>query len=134
MVCSKMFHLFQSSIIASLFMLQIASVISRCYICFHTYIVSVCPKCFTCFRCILQVFYFDVTYVAVVIHILQTYVLIVLPCFSMLEQVLLPIYSISRASTRYKAPLHHQAWSPKACSRLNTCACVLFSLSLSLSH
>jgi hypothetical protein len=35
----------------------------------YTYIVSVCFKCFNYFKCMLQVFYLDVTYVAVVIHL-----------------------------------------------------------------
>jgi hypothetical protein len=34
-----------------------------------TYVASVCFKCFNCFKCMLQVFYLDVTYVAMVIHI-----------------------------------------------------------------
>jgi len=67
--CSKMFHLFQSSVAASIFMLQVASVLYGCCICFHTYIASVCSKCVTCFRRVLQVFYLDVAYVVVVIHI-----------------------------------------------------------------
>jgi hypothetical protein len=40
----------------------------------------------SCFRCMLQLFYPDVAYVAVAIHMLQAYVLNVLPvsdvCFS----------------------------------------------------
>jgi hypothetical protein len=37
----QMFHLFQSSVASSVFMLQIASVLSGCCIYFHTYVVSV---------------------------------------------------------------------------------------------
>jgi hypothetical protein len=51
--CSSMFqkfHLFQSSVTTSVFMLQVASVRSGCYICFHIYVVSVCYRCFICFR------------------------------------------------------------------------------------
>jgi hypothetical protein len=55
-VYSKIFHLFQSSIAASVFMLQVASVLSGCCICFHTYVARVCSKYFTCFRRMLQVF------------------------------------------------------------------------------
>jgi hypothetical protein len=36
----------------------------------YTYVASVCFKCFSCFRRMLQVFYLDVAYVAVAIHIL----------------------------------------------------------------
>jgi hypothetical protein len=35
----------------------------------YTYVVSVCFKCFICFKRILQVFYLDVAYVAMLIHI-----------------------------------------------------------------
>jgi hypothetical protein len=37
----QMFYLFQSSIAASVFMLQVANILSGCCICFHTYITSV---------------------------------------------------------------------------------------------
>jgi hypothetical protein len=37
--------------------------------CLYTYVLSVCFKCFSYFRSILQVFYLDVAYVAVVIHV-----------------------------------------------------------------
>jgi hypothetical protein len=33
------------------------------------YVASVCAKRFICFRCILQVFYLDAAYIAVVIHV-----------------------------------------------------------------
>jgi hypothetical protein len=65
----QMFHLFQSSVAASVFMLQVASVLSGCCISFHTYVTSVCSKCFICFRRMLQVFYLDVAYVGVSIYI-----------------------------------------------------------------
>jgi hypothetical protein len=67
----------------------------------YTYVASLCFKYFTCFKRMLQVFYLDVAYVAVIIHIVATYVLIVSPCFSMLQQVLLPTCSDLRASTRF---------------------------------
>jgi hypothetical protein len=35
----------------------------------YIYVASVCFRCFSCFRSILQVFYLDVAYVAVVIYI-----------------------------------------------------------------
>ena len=49
-----MFHLFQSSVAASVFMLQVASVLSRCCIYFYTYVASVSSRCFICFRCMLR--------------------------------------------------------------------------------
>ena len=50
-----MLHIFShiccnNSIATSVFMLQVASDLSRCCICFHTYVVSVCFRCFICFR------------------------------------------------------------------------------------
>jgi hypothetical protein len=50
----KMFYLFQSSVAASVFMLQVVSVLSGCCICFHTYVASVCSTCFIYFRRILH--------------------------------------------------------------------------------
>jgi hypothetical protein len=50
----QMLHLFQSSVAASVFMLQVVSVISGCCICFHTYVESVCFKYFIYFRRILH--------------------------------------------------------------------------------
>jgi len=44
----QMFHLFQSSVAASVFMLQVASVLFGCW--FHTYVVSVSSICFICFK------------------------------------------------------------------------------------
>jgi hypothetical protein len=40
----------------------------------YTYVANVCFKCFSCFKRTLQVFYLDVTYVALPIHMLQEYV------------------------------------------------------------
>ena len=51
----QMFHLFQSSVAASVFMLQVASVLSVSCICLHTYVVSVCIRCFI-YLCCIQVF------------------------------------------------------------------------------
>ena len=45
-----MFHLFQSSVAASVFMLQVASVLSGCCLYFHTCVASVYSRCFICFR------------------------------------------------------------------------------------
>jgi hypothetical protein len=64
-----------------------------------------------CYKCIFQMFHMFQTYVPSVLsgcciccsgytHMLKTYVLIVSHCFSMLQQVLLPMCSDSRASTR----------------------------------
>jgi hypothetical protein len=71
--CKCMFEVFQ------MFQRYVASVSygcckSRsecCIYCkvFHMYVASVYSKCFICFRCILQVFYLDVAYIAVAIHI-----------------------------------------------------------------
>jgi hypothetical protein len=36
----------------------------------YTYVASVCFKCFCCFKRTLEVFYLDVAYVALAIHIL----------------------------------------------------------------
>jgi DNA-directed RNA polymerase subunit N (RpoN/RPB10) len=44
----------------------------------YAYVVSVCFKCFSCFKRMLQVFYLDVAYVTVHIHMLQAYVVNVL--------------------------------------------------------
>jgi hypothetical protein len=38
----------------------------------YTYVVNVCFKCFSFFKSMLQVFYLDVAYVAVAIHICDT--------------------------------------------------------------
>jgi hypothetical protein len=45
----QMFHLFQSSVAVSV-MLQVASVVTGCCICFHTCVATVCSRCFICFR------------------------------------------------------------------------------------
>ena len=44
------FHLFQSYVVVSVFMLQVASVLSGCCIYFHTYVASVYYRCFIYFR------------------------------------------------------------------------------------
>jgi hypothetical protein len=53
-ICCKsmfeIFHLFQSYVTINVFMLQIASVLSRCCICFTRMLQFVCFKCFICFR------------------------------------------------------------------------------------
>ena len=51
----QMFHVFQSSVVASVFMLQVVSVLSGCCICFHTYVVSVCSTVSDV--CFIQVFH-----------------------------------------------------------------------------
>jgi hypothetical protein len=66
-----MFHVFQSSVIASVFMLQVSSVLSGCCICFHTYVASLYYRYFICFRCMLHAFWSGCcicfhTYVAIV--------------------------------------------------------------------
>jgi hypothetical protein len=67
----------------------------------HMYIASVYPKCFTYFKRMLQIFYLDVVICCSgYTHMLQMYVSIVLPSLSMLQQVLLPTRSDSRALTR----------------------------------
>jgi hypothetical protein len=38
----------------------VASVLSKCYICYNSYVVSICSKCFICFRCMLQLFHLSV--------------------------------------------------------------------------
>jgi len=48
------FYQFHSSVAASIFMLQVASVLSRCCIYFYTYVASVSSRCFICFRCMLR--------------------------------------------------------------------------------
>jgi hypothetical protein len=67
----------------------------------YAYVASLCSKCLTYFRCMLQVFYLYVAYVAVAIYICcRRMFQFVSPCFSMLQQVLLPTRSDSRARTR----------------------------------
>jgi hypothetical protein len=39
----QMFHMFRSSVAASIFMLQVASILSGCCICFHTYVQVYVP-------------------------------------------------------------------------------------------
>jgi hypothetical protein len=91
----KMYQLFHMDI--ACFYLDVAYVAVVIY----TYIASVYPKCFTYFRRMLQVFYLDVVIsCSGYTHMLQMYVSIVLPSFSMLQQVLLPTHSDSRARTR----------------------------------
>jgi hypothetical protein len=64
-----------------------------------------------CYKCMFQMFHLFQTYISNILsgyciccsgytHMLQTYVLIVSPCFSMLQQVLLPMCFDSRESTR----------------------------------
>jgi hypothetical protein len=66
----------------------------------YTYVISVCSKCFTFFRRMLQVFLSACCICCGgYMHMLQPYVSIVSPCFSMLQQVLLPTPD-SRASMR----------------------------------
>jgi hypothetical protein len=48
--CNGMFPLFQSSVAASVFMLQVTSVLYGYCICFHTYVALVCFKYFICLR------------------------------------------------------------------------------------
>jgi hypothetical protein len=76
-------------------------------VCFHldvAYVgmaICVCSKCFTYFKHMLQAFYLNVAYVAVAIHICCQHMFqFVLPYFSMLQQVMLPTRSESRARTR----------------------------------
>jgi hypothetical protein len=69
-----------------IFFLDVAKVDLVLHICNdYTRMSSVCFKCFDCFKCMLQVFYLDVAYVAVAIdvcckcifqmfHLFQTYV------------------------------------------------------------
>jgi len=45
----------------------------------YTYVATIYSKCFICFRRMLQVFYLDVAYVAVAIHMLQAYVANIAP-------------------------------------------------------
>jgi hypothetical protein len=94
-----MFHLCFRTYVASMFiwMLHIfhtyvACVSSRCCGClqrfqvlsgvffqvFQKHVASVCFKCFTRFRHMLQVFYLNIAYVVVAIHMLQAYVSFVL--------------------------------------------------------
>jgi hypothetical protein len=73
--CQCIFYLFQTCV---------ASVLSRCYVCYSSYT-----------------------------HMLQTYVLIVSPSFSTLQQaVLIPTRSNLRTKhALHQAPLHHRTWS-----------------------
>jgi hypothetical protein len=95
--CRCVFQIFQ------LFHLDVA--------CFHLDISYVVAAIHVCCKCIFQMFLLFQTYVASVlsryciscgsyIHMLQTYVSIVSHCFSILQQVLHPTRSDSRASTR----------------------------------
>jgi hypothetical protein len=75
-ICCKsmfqMFYLFQSYVAVSIFMLQVVSVLSKklnMLQWLYTYVVIICFKYFSYFRSTLQVFYLDVAYVAVTIHI-----------------------------------------------------------------
>jgi hypothetical protein len=78
----------------------------------YAYVISVCSKCFTYFRHMLQVFYLNVTYVAVAIHICcKRMFQFVLSCFNMLQQVLLSTRSDSRARMRCT----HQASAAYLC-------------------
>jgi hypothetical protein len=53
-----MFHLFQSFVAASVFILQVASVLSGCCICFHTYVAMyVLDVLFVSDVCCIQVFH-----------------------------------------------------------------------------
>jgi hypothetical protein len=97
----------------------------------YTYVSSIWSKCFTCFRRILQVFYLDVAYVAVVIHICCK-------CMFHLVSVCCNRCCSPRYLTRGQAHATLGAPSPPgmvphsgACSRLNACACALCSLPLS---
>jgi hypothetical protein len=68
---SQMFHLFLSYIVASVFMFQVVSVYQKVHMLqwLYMYVASICFKYFRYFKSMLQVFYLDIAYVVVAIHI-----------------------------------------------------------------
>jgi hypothetical protein len=74
----------------------------------YTYVANVCSKCFTCFRRMLQVFYLDVAYAAVVIYICCKHMF---QLFRMLQQVRLVS---SRALLGQSACVHGERQSGPA--------------------
>jgi hypothetical protein len=106
-----MFHMlnFGCCICFYLDVAYVASVFSKCFSYFHLDVRYVAVAIHVCYKCTLQMFQLFETYVASVLsecciccsgytHMLQMYVSIVSSC--LLQQVLLPTRSISRASTR----------------------------------
>jgi hypothetical protein len=127
--CKCVFQMFQ------LFHLDVACFLSGCYICCSGY------------TCTLQVFYLfqtyvasvlsDVAYVAAVIHIcckrmFQLFHIVSVCCnrCSSLHALIRGQAHVAPGTLAPSGMVPHD----RACSRLNTCACVLCSLPLSLAH
>jgi hypothetical protein len=80
----------------------------------YTYVASVCSKCFNCFRLMLQVFYLDVAYVTVAIHICcKAYVLNVSHVSNVFcsKCFMLQVFSLVGEGSE-----HWQRQSPHACA------------------
>jgi hypothetical protein len=84
--------------ILQLYVLNVSSILHVCCKCFiyilhmlqwlYTYVASICFKWFICFRRMLQVFYLDVAYVTVAIHLYCNCIFKYFTCFKhMLQQV-----------------------------------------------
>jgi hypothetical protein len=85
----------------------------------YMYVVSVCFKCFSCFRSMLRVFYPDVAYVAVAIHICCKICFKCFTCFRCMLQQVLHVASVFISRHRKRA----QAKAVPACMR-SSMACV----------
>jgi hypothetical protein len=93
--CTSIFQMFQSYVVTSVSMLQIISVLSRSCICCNGYAHMLQVYVSTVFKSMLQVFYLNIAYVVVTIHICYKCMFLnVLSIFRRMLQKVLHVQSV----------------------------------------